>query len=264
MTDAVAALAAVLLLVGASPAWAHAGTATPTDSGSSVPRAEPAPGTAPADPPRRGEQMLLDLLNELAAPRPRPAAEIPVDQAPVQPAVTPGVTPVPGGVPRDVVVAPRPPKPAVESATLPRPVKPPPPPRPFAGASQPAQPTAAPLPIAEPVRPVSPVDAAVPVPPPLPSIETAEASSAPANLSPEPASGGAGWYLLSLIIAAATAGAAAIRLNRARQISRTRAALALKPSLDRSAGAGSVKGLALAGPTIAIRSRLEMAEPRLG
>lgn len=47
-------------------------------------------------------------------------------------------------------------------------------------------------------------------------------------------------------------------------MARTRAALALKPRLDRSTGAGTLSGLALAAPPLAIRARLDSPGARGG
>jgi hypothetical protein len=64
------------------------------------------------------------------------------------------------------------------------------------------------------------------------------------------------WVLLGLFGAAAAAAAWHWR-NRA-ILAQTRAALALSPSLDQEAGLCSAPGLTLAGPRVALRSRLEM------
>ena len=69
---------------------------------------------------------------------------------------------------------------------------------------------------------------------------------------------GASPALLFGLLAALAANAAAIflRIQRARRIARTRAALVLTPRIDFSAGASAIHGLSLASPPLAIRARL--------
>jgi hypothetical protein len=74
-------------------------------------------------------------------------------------------------------------------------------------------------------------------------------------LAPQPATPMGISLLIALVLAAVAAATAYAR--RARQISRTRAALSLHPSLDLMAGSCSSSGLALAGPSLAIRARLD-------
>jgi hypothetical protein len=64
---------------------------------------------------------------------------------------------------------------------------------------------------------------------------------------------------LIALLAALAAIAAGLSFSRARRIARTRAALALSPRLDLSKGGFSTGGLALAGPSVAIRARLDFA-----
>jgi hypothetical protein len=66
------------------------------------------------------------------------------------------------------------------------------------------------------------------------------------------------------LLAALAAIVAGLSFSRARRIARTRAALALSPRLDVPIGAFSLGGLALAGPSVAIRARLETPEARGG
>jgi len=47
-----------------------------------------------------------------------------------------------------------------------------------------------------------------------------------------------------------------MRVQRARRIERTRAALVVTPRLDLAAGTSSIRGLSLASPPLAIRARL--------
>jgi hypothetical protein len=65
------------------------------------------------------------------------------------------------------------------------------------------------------------------------------------------------WVLLGVIGAAAAALTARHWRNRA-ILAHTRAMVALSPSLDHNQGVCSGAGLALTGPQVAIRSRLEM------
>jgi hypothetical protein len=111
--------------------------------------------------------------------------------------------------------------------------------------------------IAAPAEPTPPVVAETPVidtrPAPPPAAPPAAAPSAQRNsslLSQSP------WLLLALL-AVAAAFAAGTAWTRARQIARTRAALSLDPRLDLSEGSCSTGGLALAGPPMSIRTRLE-------
>jgi hypothetical protein len=66
-------------------------------------------------------------------------------------------------------------------------------------------------------------------------------------------------WLLVLLFAAGAAIAAAIAWSRARRIGRTRAALSLDARLDLAEGSCSAGGLALAGPPMSIRTRLDFA-----
>lgn len=69
---------------------------------------------------------------------------------------------------------------------------------------------------------------------------------------------GASPALLFGLLAALAALAAALilRIQRARRIERTRAALVLTPRIDLAAGASSIRGLSLASPPLTIRARL--------
>jgi len=68
-----------------------------------------------------------------------------------------------------------------------------------------------------------------------------------------------GWWLALGLFAAAVAGAALLRLRRHRRVALTRAMVALNPRLETGRSPGSMRGLALEGPAIAIRARLEVA-----
>jgi hypothetical protein len=69
---------------------------------------------------------------------------------------------------------------------------------------------------------------------------------------------------LIALLAALAAIVAGLSFSRARRIARTRAALSLSPRLDLSMGGFSARGLALAGPSVAIRVRLDQPEARGG
>ena len=93
-------------------------------------------------------------------------------------------------------------------------------------------------------------------------IETVEPIPTPAREATRPGESNI-WQLLGLLAAAVVA-AGAYHWRRTRQIARTRAALSLNPSLDLAAGPCSLNGLALAGPPLAIRARLDLGEALRG
>jgi len=262
-----ATLAAAFVLIGPASAQSQGGAAG--DTGAIETQAYPAPRKPdgrPAGTPKLRDQLLRGALDALLQPRPKrrppeaapppvmvipePAAviESPVE-VPIQ--VTPEPSPPPSR-PTSISVAP-----AVTPAAAPRPAiipaKPAQPPRPDPRVEQAPtiEPAAAP-PAADPPQPAP----AVSVSPPPPIIEPAEPIATPVPAPSESAAGKTVWLLLGLLAAVAIA-AAALYLRRARQIARTRAALSLHPSLDPLAGACSVSGLALAGPPLVIRARLD-------
>lgn len=259
MRPAFAALTAALLLIGSqSQAQDAAGT---TENKATA--AEP--GTAPVEPavrppaePKPGAKLILDVLNELVRPRPAPLADTAApspsgpfpasgatDPAPAGAAAAEAVT-ASGAVPRDVKAEP--------AAAAPRPLA--------ATESVPAPGVPA---AAEPAGATSDANAG---PPPAPTVvaqPAAEERAGPDATTATPGSfpGAIGWLLLGLLAAAAGV-ASALHVRRTRRIARTRAALALEPRLDLSAGACTFTGLSLACPPLAIRTRLDLGETRGG
>ena len=65
------------------------------------------------------------------------------------------------------------------------------------------------------------------------------------------------WLALLALVAITSATVAGWRVRRGRMLARTQAALGLAPRLDPAAGVGALGGLALAGPSVAIRARLD-------
>lgn len=270
------ALTAALLLTGATSVQAQDAAGTTGTSSAAADQSAPAPGQVTIQPgisPKLRKKLLQDLLNAIAPPRPTAAAPAPA-QTPDPPIVTtqpaataagtPGVvtvTPVPprprpatGVVPPHATVAPAAPRPA--ATTVPRP-------RPIVEPTRPAP--ARPAPQAAPVAPIEPS----PIPPtvaapvePAPAIEPPIAAApTPVAVEPEPTRSifGAGIWLLLGLLAAAAAAVAVMHWQRTRRIARTRAALALKPRIDLSAGASSTPGLSFSGPPLAIRARLAVS-----
>jgi len=94
---------------------------------------------------------------------------------------------------------------------------------------------------------------------PLPAGGTAAGEAPPLPPSPSETGGEAlPWLaLVGLLLTGAAALAATMKVRRRRLVERTRAMLALKPSLDTGPGPLRAPGLALAGPSTSIRSRLE-------
>lgn len=232
------------LLLASAPLRAQDAAGTPQNKATAAEPATAAP-TVPAETKPR-QQLFLDLLEELVRPRPAP-----VDNA---------VAPAPAGTP-----APAP----VSTAPAPAPAGPADTPT---AVSQPRadSPAALPLPV--------PATAPDPAPPPAtvvePPVRSEASRPAAAETNPRPvpeeppaepdrAFPSVGWALLGLAAAAALAASLA-RLRSMRRIARTRAALALKPRLDASAGAASLRGLALAAPPLAIRARLDWPGARNG
>ena len=243
MRLAIAALTVALLLAGAESraqdaAGAVENKATAAEAGSAT-----AAPTAPAETrPRPG--LILDLLEELVRPRPAPIGNVAVP-APVGTATPAPVSTAPAPAPAGPAAAPTVVPPKADPA--------PAPPRPSpATAPAPSEATVT----APPAQSASTQPAATrnPAPQPIP----AEPSPEPSPALPGPT----GWALLGLA-AAALAGSMA-RLRRTRRIARTRAAVALAPRLDIWAGAGSLGGLTLAAPPLAIRARLDPSGARLG
>lgn len=244
MKPAIAALAAALLLVGA-PLRAQDATGT-TDNTATA--AEPGATVQPADRPTEPKprtKLLLDIFNELVRPRsgPAPANPAPV---PVEPAGSPVATaPAPSGA---TAVATG----AAATPTIPRDVNgqpSPAAPRPGATAQPPRAADAAPAPS----DPDSQAEPAAEVPEPAAIVTPAPSAMPP----PDPAKTVPIIWLLLGVVVAAAAVASALRVRESRRIGHTRAALALQPRLDLSAGACSLDDLSLAGPSLAIRARLD-------
>ena len=256
MRPAIFAFTAALLLTGATIVQAQDATGTPGNSGAIASQSAPAPGKVGIQPgisPKLRKKLLQDLLNAIAPPRPTAAAPAPaLPTSTTQPAVTPS------GTPGAVTVNPVPPPPRPAATTVPRP-------RPIV---QPARPTPArPDPRAAPAAPIeqsptlspvaAPAEPAPAIEPPIAAAPT-PAVAEPDQPIPAPARAifAARTLLLLGFLAVAAAAAAVMHWQRTRRIERTRAALALKPRIDLSAGASSVSGLSLASPPLAIRARL--------
>lgn len=265
MRPATAALTAALLLAGtASRAQDAAGDAAATAENKAA-AAEPASAAVqPARPaePKPRSNLLLDLLDQLVGPRSdlAPAGPAPV---PVEPTGSPAASAPAAAGPTASATG------AAAAPTVPRDVN--------------AQPAADPAPAGVTGQPPRPADA---VPPPAPDVPARPAGPAPADAAapqpmasatpnlpgkaaPEPAGLAPIAWLPLVLLAAAAAAASGVRLQRTRRIARTRAALALSPRLDLSAGAGSpgrlsFAGPALAAPPLAIRARLDPPGARGG
>ena len=269
MKTAIAALSAMLLLTGtASAAQSQDPAGAPSSTGTTKPQIEPSrdlrrPDTRPVGTDNLRDQLLQGAINTILRPRrPRPP--------PIEP--TPPVIVIPDPAPPVIL---EPATPATPAATQVEPVRPA---RPVATpkvvpAAQPAPPKAAesppaPRPAIEPIAPAS-------VPAPLP-VETAPVAAAPEIapppapleapptpiLAPQPTMPAGLWLLLALV--AVVVAAATVYARRARQISRTRAALSLNPSLDLLGGSCSASGLALARPPVSVRARLDDGGARVG
>ena len=273
MRPAIIAYTAALLLIGATSVQAQDATGTPGNSGAIAAQSAPAPGQATIQPgisPKLRKKLLQDLLNAIAPPR--PVAAVP---APVGPIVTTPPAATPGGTPGAVTVTPVPPpprpatgvaltpavtvpapRPATTTVPRPRPIVQPARPTPArsdprAAPAAPIEPSPLPPPVAAPVKPapaIAPPIAASPTPVVVEPVQPIPAPTR-ANLS-------ARTVLLLGLLAAAAVAAAVMHWQRTRRIERTRAAFALKPRIDLSAGACSIHGLSLASPPLAIRARL--------
>jgi len=269
MAAAIGVSGAAFLLILAASAQAQNPAAGAPDTGAVVTQpARDTPGTTVGvQTPKVDPKLLIDVFKRLSRPRAAPKPPPPVfTPAPAPPAA--GAVPAPAA---PVVIAqptPAPPaaKPAavapvaVPRAAPPRPVpstKPPPPVEPA-----PASPVAAAVP-QPPSPPVpEPAEPAVPAPEPPITISQPPDTSAPASTPAEPP----GYFLaagtllpLIALLAALAAIAAGLSFSRARRVARTRAALSLSPRLDIPRGDFSLGGLALAGPSVAIRAWLDGA-----
>lgn len=257
MRLAIAALGAAMLLTGtASRAQDAAGTvenkaaagAEQTDTSVQSP-------VRPAEPKPRN--LLLDVLNQLIGPQGSPtAAPAPATAEPVPAPVATAPTPAGPGAATGATAAPSIPR-AVAAQPSPAPS------RPGAGVEPPGrvEPTAEPA-AANPARPGEPDPRPAAVSDFAAGAEEASAAE-PVDGPARPTAGAALWVLLGLLAAAAIA-ASAVRVRRTRRIARTRAALALEPRLDASAGASSLSGLSFACPPLAIRARLDFGEAPSG
>ena len=262
MKRAIAAISTLLLLAGTASAQ--------TKDPAGVPITKETPQAQPSDAPKRSgspaidtgglrDQLLQGAINTILRPR-RPRPPLPARPAPpviatpdpappmiVEPAPP---SPAPAALQADPIEPVRPaitPKvvPTAETAPPPRPVEP-------RVSTPPATEPVTADPIAIEAAPIvaAPVAAARTIASP-PAVEVAPTPI----LAPQPTIPAGLWLVLALFAAAIVAASAYAR--RARQISRTRAALALHPSLDLMAGSWSSSGLALAGPELAIRARLD-------
>ncbi len=247
MQYAFAAFSVALALLCATPASAQQDPGSPSDGASSATGAVTAaqePGTAPIDQPRRRRPSVFDVIKAVAPPlidaatRPPPAAkpaeqpappETPAaDIEPVPPAAVAPLAPAQAELPRPA---------ASEASNAPLPTKsaPPRPADPVVAQSAPAAPT---VPVtAEPQLPVE-------LPPPAPAVDQAKpaatpapaAEEEPAIVPSEPSHNGSNisWLLVGLLVLAAVAAAAMLRLHQLRQIARTRSLLSLDVRLERS------------------------------
>ena len=250
-------LATALLLGGSVPAVAQdVGTAPSGMTATSG--AAPAPKGSIVRPKRGG---LLDIIKTVLPPLIDAATSHPAP-VPVEPSVAPAVVTTEPAL-EPALTAPAPVAPAAVIAPVviaPSVAVPPKPPAPTPRATAAAPPASTAAAEPQPAVPSAPV-AAAPAPPvaaiveaPLPPAPVDQV--APPSEPSKPGWGDAVQLMLGLLAAAAVA-AVVMRLNRMRRIARTRAALALKPRLNLSAGASKTPGLALTGPRLAIRARLE-------
>lgn len=208
------------------------------------------PGTAPAPAP------------EAAAVVPRTAEPV-ANQAVVRPEAVGAVAqPAPGAdvpeKPRESPAgSPGSPPPAPTDAA--RPADPAPPADPVAAspsAGSASASGAAPPPVA--IGPAAPAGSASPAPGFSVSVAPTTPGADPTPPPAEPGTRGAlPWLPLAGLLLAGIIAAAAAKAHRARLVRRTRAMLALKPSLDTGRGPLRAPGLAFAGPSTSIRSRLE-------
>ncbi len=269
MKPAITAFSAMLLWAGAASAQSQYPAGTPSTTGTTKPQAEPSRDprgpstrpvdTRPVDTNNLRDQLLQGAINTILKPRrPRPPPVEPAPPVVLEPTApaTPAAAEVEPVRPVRPVAAPKV-VPAVQPAPPPKAIEPPPTPRPAVEPTTP-EPAPAPLPV-EPAPIVAPpvVAATVAAPPPAP----VEPAPTPI-LAPQPAAPVGLWLLLALVAAAIAAATAYAR--RARQISRTRAALSLNPSLDLMAGSCSASGLAFAGPPISVHARLDDGGTRNG
>ena len=258
MRNSLIASLAVLLIAGGSPLVAQQAPERDA-SGAPLPPREPRPSSTEEE-LNKLRPLVDQFLDAVTRPPPPPRGDVPV-AAPV-PASPRGDVPVaapapappppprraspptvttPPAVPRDS-------RPIADPVALPRPLPP--------AAAPDLAPAPAPAPVAEAaIR----LPAPAPSPPPTTQPEVAAASPAPPPERPTP------WLaILAVVAALAAAGAAGMQWRRHRLVAHTRAMLSLAPSLDPAAGSCSAEGLSLAGPAVAIRSRLDFGPQRLG
>ena len=253
MTAAIGASAAAILLILAASAQAQepAGTNPATGAVATPPVRDTRPAPD-AELPKVDPKLLFDVINALTRPRPAPppgaTAPAPTEPAPTPPPpATEPTEPKPAAI--AVPPAPKIPPPVVVPRAAPTaPATPPPEP----SAVRPAPPAAVDEPLPAEIAPAASPPAIAAAPP----AATEPAASKPVLEPADAFPGTIGWLLLALIPASAVA-ATSLGVQRARRIARTKAALSLEPRLDMSAGIGSTKGLALAGPSVAIRTRLD-------
>jgi len=284
----IAVLAAGHMVVWPSAAVAQQSAPTSEDSQAETSARSAPPAVEDAVRPRKPrteaptDRLLRDLIDVITRPpieRPMDPPE-PATLEPFQPQFSPRdpVRPIPEPAEEFEPIAAEPVKPAAER---PRPIAParpsssaaPPAARPLPPSAAPRvtpapRPEAAPPPQEVAIAAQSVTEAAsaptpTTTPAPSPSLPMSDsqttAAAPPAVILPDPESGGRTYWPWLLIVASLGAAAAAFhRWHKHRMLDRTRSALALRPSLDPAEGNCVSNGLALAGPAMSIRSRLEM------
>jgi len=242
-----------------------AGTAQGTGTAAAQPESASGKPSVGIQSPKLTPKLLIDTLNMLTRPRPRAPADM-AAPTPAAPAAAPAAVTPASAEPAPSAVTPAPAVVATPAVVIPRDVNPQPSPAPprteaVAEPPRPVRPVAEPAPATPVVQPAEPVSTP-PAGPAAVAVSEPAANPAPVPVATAevatPILGATIWLLLGLL-AAAGAAAAVVGWQHARRIARTRAVLALKPRLDLAAGATSLGGLALAGPPVAIRARLDGA-----
>lgn len=245
MTPTLPAYAALLLLVGGASARAQSVDQATSPNGTATTPADPVIATPPPPKPR---DLLIDMIKTLTQPRDPVAAPAPA-AAPVEP-----LEPTIVSTPAPAAVAPVLPKP-VAATPLPRPRRVPPvkldqAPPPV--RVTPPQPLIVTPPLPRPIDPPTPAIVLQPAPPPPLVAEQIE----PIVTTPPPP---AAWpWLLAGVIVTLAALFTTHQFRRHRRLARTRAAIALTPRIDLSAGVGGPLEVRFARPPLAIRATLGM------
>lgn len=243
MTSGLTAFAALLLLVGGASARAQGVDQAISPNGTTTAPADPATATPP---PPKQRDLLIDVIKTLTQSRDPVIAPAPLPVEPLEPTVisTPAPTAVTSALPRPVAATPLPrPRaiPPVKVDPAPPPVKVTPPPL---------------IVTAPPPRPIDPPTPVI-VPQPAPPLPVVAEQIEPVVTTPPPSSAAWPWLLAGVIVTLA-AFFTTHRLRQHRRLARTRAALALTPRIDVSAGHGAPLRVHFARPPLAIRATLQM------